>query len=487
MKENTKQQLQNAICVKDASKQFSIPHEKINTLRGAFVNVFRKKTFESFYALKDISFEVKKGEFFGIIGRNGSGKSTLLKILAGVYVTDKGKVEINGLISPFLELGIGFNSELSGRDNIYLNATVLGLTKKEIDEKFDSIVSFSELERFIDQKLKNYSSGMSVRLAFSVAIHANRDILLMDEVLAVGDANFQSKCLEEFNRYKEMGKTIILVTHDIATIQKYCDRAVLLRNGEIEMIGNPEEVVNEYICENLLEKEKQIIKEQDQEKSFFKPELQNFINKNLWLKQVGIKTILDIGANEGQFAEKITTLLPEAKIICFEPLQEPFEKLKRKFIENKNFSFFKIALGNKEGYQKIFRNEYSPSSSILKMKSAHKNAFDFARQEFEEEIKIGKLDNIMRQIKVEKPYLVKMDVQGYETEVIDGGIKVIENASLIILETSFIELYESAPLFDSIYEKLKALNFEYIGSMEQLLMPTDGKVLQQDSIFQKII
>ncbi|MEI8327606.1 MAG: ABC transporter ATP-binding protein [Candidatus Taylorbacteria bacterium] len=252
-----------AISVKSLSKQFVIPHEKTNSLKGAFVNIFRKNTYERFYALKDVSFEVKKGEFFGILGRNGSGKSTLLKILAGVYTPSSGAVKIGGLVSPFLELGIGFNPELSGRDNIYLNATVLGLCEKEIDAKFDSIVAFSELARFIDQKIKNYSSGMQVRLAFSVAIHANREILLMDEVLAVGDSNFQSKCLREFARYKEMGKTVILVTHDIATVQRYCDRAMLLRAGEVAMIGTAEEVGNEYIYQNMSDEEKRIVKEQE--------------------------------------------------------------------------------------------------------------------------------------------------------------------------------------------------------------------------------
>ena len=247
-----------AIKVERISKTFRIPHEKINSVRSAAANLFRHGGYEEFKALDDVSFEVKKGEFFGIIGRNGSGKSTLLKILAGIYSPDKGNVEIDGMISPFLELGIGFNPELSGRDNIYLNATVLGMTKKQIDAKFDSIVAFSELERFIDQKLKNYSSGMSVRLAFSVSIHANRDILLMDEVLAVGDSNFQSKCLEEFNRYKSAGKTVILVTHDIATVQRYCDRAMLLRNGKIVKIGKAEEVGNAYIYDNMSDEEKRM-------------------------------------------------------------------------------------------------------------------------------------------------------------------------------------------------------------------------------------
>ena len=268
-----------AIQVNNVSKTFKIPHEKVTSIRGAVVSglsklsfkgsqssAFGAKTYEEFKALDDVSFEVKRGEFFGIIGRNGSGKSTLLKILAGIYQPDKGKVKINGRISPFLELGIGFNPELSGRDNVYLNATVLGLTKKEIDEKFDSIVKFSELERFIDQKLKNYSSGMQVRLAFSVSIHANRDILLMDEVLAVGDSNFQSKCLSEFNKYKEAGKTVILVTHDIAIVQRYCDRAMLVRNGKIMKIGSAEEVGNEYVYQNMSDEERRMHAEQKAKK-----------------------------------------------------------------------------------------------------------------------------------------------------------------------------------------------------------------------------
>jgi len=241
-----------AISVQGVSKTFKIPHEKVSSIRGAVTGIFRDKSYEEFKALDDVSFEVKKGEFFGIIGRNGSGKSTLLKVLAGIYQADKGRVKVNGMISPFLELGIGFNPELSGRDNVYLNATVLGMTQKQIDEKFESIIAFSELERFIDQKLKNYSSGMQVRLAFSVSIHANRDILLMDEVLAVGDMNFQQKCLNEFNRYRNLGKTIILVTHDMKSVMEYCDRALLLQNGKVIRIGNPQAVSNEYLNQNTL-------------------------------------------------------------------------------------------------------------------------------------------------------------------------------------------------------------------------------------------
>jgi len=246
-----------AISVKNISKTFRIPHNKVSSVRGAFVRKLSSPFgrgqggFEEFKALDDVSFEVKKGEFFGIIGRNGSGKSTLLKILAGIYQANQGTVEIDGMISPFLELGIGFNPELSGRDNIYLNATVLGMTKKQIDAKFDSIVQFSELERFIDQKLKNYSSGMQVRLAFSVSIHANRDILLMDEVLAVGDSNFQSKCLKVFENYRDQNRTVVLVTHDLVSVERYCNRAMLVHNGKIEKIGDVKGVCEEYIKKNV--------------------------------------------------------------------------------------------------------------------------------------------------------------------------------------------------------------------------------------------
>jgi len=250
--------MMDVIRVQNLSKKFTIPHERIDTLKGAFVNLFRKKRFESFFALNGVSFTIHKGEFFGIIGRNGSGKSTLLKILAGVYTPDQGQVDIEGLISPFLELGIGFHPELSGRDNVYLNATVLGLTKKEIDAKFDSIVAFAELERFIDQKIKNYSSGMQVRLAFAVAINANREILLLDEVLAVGDANFRTKCLNEVDGYIKTGKTVILVTHDIEMVERYCGRALWLRDGKIQKIGPAREVVEEYTRQNSIEQEKNI-------------------------------------------------------------------------------------------------------------------------------------------------------------------------------------------------------------------------------------
>jgi len=248
-----------AIRVENLSKTFRIPHENRDTIRERLFNFRRKMTYETFKALDDISFEIRKGEVFGIIGRNGSGKSTLLKILAGIYTPDTGTVEVNGEISPFLELGVGLNPELSGKDNIYLNGTILGLSKKEIEKRYKSIVEFSELERFINLKLKNYSSGMQVRLAFSVSIHANKEILLMDEVLAVGDANFQAKCLSEFVKFRDSGKTVILVTHDTATVQRYCDRAMLLKNGSITKIGDPSEVASAYIYQNMSDEEKRLM------------------------------------------------------------------------------------------------------------------------------------------------------------------------------------------------------------------------------------
>jgi lipopolysaccharide transport system ATP-binding protein len=237
---------ETAIKVEGLSKVFRIPHERHKSLKSAVINGFKKKNFSSFEALKDINFEIKKGEFFGIIGKNGSGKSTLLKILAGIYAADGGNITINGKFSPFLELGVGFNPELTGRENIFLGGAILGLSKKEIEKKLDSIVIFSELEEFMDMKLKNYSSGMQVRLAFALSINVYAEILLMDEVLAVGDSNFQQKCLEEFKRYKKEGKTVLLVSHDISAVEKYCDRCLLLEKGNSLMVGDAKTVVEFY-------------------------------------------------------------------------------------------------------------------------------------------------------------------------------------------------------------------------------------------------
>ena len=236
-----------AISVQNVSKTFNIPHDKRTTLKEHFVHIFSRSSYEEFNALQNVSFDVKKGEFLGIIGANGSGKSTLLKTIAGIYTPSSGEVKVNGKVSPFLELGVGFDPELSGAENLYLNATVLGLSRKEIDARYRAIVEFAEMERFMDMKVKNYSSGMFVRLAFSVAIQVDADILIMDEVLAVGDARFQEKCFNVFRKFKEEGKTMVLVTHDVGSIRRFCDRCLYLKKGELVAQGEPEKVLENYL------------------------------------------------------------------------------------------------------------------------------------------------------------------------------------------------------------------------------------------------
>ncbi|MEX0934483.1 MAG: ABC transporter ATP-binding protein, partial [Candidatus Saccharimonadales bacterium] len=233
-----------AIKVEDLHKEFLLPRHKHTSLKEAFVGRFKRETgADTLHALKGVSFEIKKGEFFGVVGRNGSGKSTLLKTLAGVYYPTKGNMHINGKLVPFIELGVGFNPDLTGRDNVYLNGSLLGFSRKEISEMYDEIVDFSELERFMDQKLKNYSSGMQVRLAFSIAIRAQGDILLLDEVLAVGDDAFKRKCYNYFETMKnDANQTVVLVTHSMPIIQQYCDRALILKDGQVLEEGSPEKV-----------------------------------------------------------------------------------------------------------------------------------------------------------------------------------------------------------------------------------------------------
>lgn len=237
-----------AIRIEGVSKNFLLPHERRNSIKSTVVNSFKKrdKTVEVQHALSDISFEVKKGEFFGILGRNGSGKSTLLKILAEIYKPTEGEVSVNGKLVPFIELGVGFNPELTGRENVYLNGALLGFSKSEIDERYEDIVKFAELEDFMDQRLKNYSSGMQVRLAFSVATRADADILLIDEVLAVGDADFQRKCYDYFKSLKKLKKTVVFVSHDMSAIREFCDRAILIEKSKKVIEGSAEKVATEY-------------------------------------------------------------------------------------------------------------------------------------------------------------------------------------------------------------------------------------------------
>jgi ABC-2 type transport system ATP-binding protein len=239
---------ENTISVKHVSKSFLLPHEKKTSIKQAFTGIFHSSNrgFEHQRALDDINFEIKKGEFFGILGRNGSGKSTLLKILAGIYQPTKGKVETVGKLVPFIELGVGFNPELTGRENVFLNGALLGFTRAEIENMYDDIVAFAELDRFMDQKLKNYSSGMQVRLAFSVATRAKADILLIDEVLAVGDADFQKKCFEYFRKLKASDTTVVFVTHDMNAVREYCDRAVLIEKSKVVEIGKASKIASMY-------------------------------------------------------------------------------------------------------------------------------------------------------------------------------------------------------------------------------------------------
>lgn len=235
-----------AIKVHNLHKSFRLPTERASGLKQAIFNWLKGvKGYTEHQVLRGVSFEVKKGEFVGIVGRNGSGKSTLLKLLAQIYYPEQGNIEINGTLVPFIELGVGFNPELTGRENVYLNGALLGFSHKEVDAMYDEIVRFAELEPFMDAKLKNYSSGMQVRLAFSIAIRAKGDILILDEVLAVGDAEFQQKCNDYFASLHGE-QTVILVTHSMENVRRFCDRAILIENGEVATEGDPEVVAQAY-------------------------------------------------------------------------------------------------------------------------------------------------------------------------------------------------------------------------------------------------
>jgi ABC-type polysaccharide/polyol phosphate transport system ATPase subunit len=244
-----------ALAVEGFSKTFRIPHERTHTLKERALHPLRRATHERFEALRDVSFTVAQGEFFGVVGRNGSGKSTLLKCLAGIYRADDGHAWIRGRLSSFIELGVGFNMDLPARDNIRLNAVMLGLSGPQARAREDEIIAFAGLEEFRDLKIKNYSSGMLVRLGFSIMIHVDADVLLIDEVLAVGDAAFQQKCYEQFDRIRAEGRTVLFVTHDMGAVQRYCDRAVLLERGRVVALGDPARVAQEYLHLNFADRD----------------------------------------------------------------------------------------------------------------------------------------------------------------------------------------------------------------------------------------
>ncbi len=238
---------QPAVAARDVHKTFTIPEERTHTLKERVLHPFRRVGQEHLHALKGISFDVEPGEFFGIVGRNGSGKSTLLKCLAGIYRVDDGQIWVNGRMSTFIELGVGFNPDLAAFDNVVLNGIMLGLSPREARARYERVIEFAELEEFQDLKLKNYSSGMHVRLAFSVAIQVDAEVLLIDEVLAVGDAGFQQKCFDVFNRMRDEGRTIVFVTHDMSAVKRFCHRAMLLERGGIVALGDPEKVAERYL------------------------------------------------------------------------------------------------------------------------------------------------------------------------------------------------------------------------------------------------
>lgn len=274
-----------ALQISNVSKDFKLPTDGSNELKRVVINWLKGiKGYKKQQVLDNISFNVYKGDFFGIVGRNGSGKSTLLKVISGIYPPNSGKVNIKGSLIPFIELGVGFNPELTGKENVYLNGAMLGFTSKQIDQMYHDIVEFAELEDFMDQKLKNYSSGMQVRLAFSVAIKAQGDILVLDEVLAVGDEAFQKKCHDYFIKAKNEGKTIVLVTHDMSAVREFCNRAIFINKGKIEASGNPNDVANKY--SNLFRKE--YIKKMQAETGKSPEELGLSVNNQLSLVNIAI-------------------------------------------------------------------------------------------------------------------------------------------------------------------------------------------------------
>lgn len=237
---------ETAVTVNHVSKKFRLYHERNQSIKSAIMRG-RRSVHEDFWALKDVTFDVPTGSTFGLIGSNGSGKSTLLKCLAKIYYPEKGTIGYRGRIAALLEVGSGFHPELSGRENVFLNGSILGMSKKEITRKFDEIVDFSGVEQFIDQPVKNYSSGMYVRLGFAIAINVDPDVLVVDEVLSVGDADFQDKCRQKFVDFKEAGKTVVLVSHSMGQVQDMCDHAAWLRHGELVLMGDAKPTIKAYL------------------------------------------------------------------------------------------------------------------------------------------------------------------------------------------------------------------------------------------------
>ncbi|WP_026645471.1 ABC transporter ATP-binding protein [Bifidobacterium sp. AGR2158] len=281
--------------VNHVEKWFKLPTEQASGLKQAFINWTKGiKGYKKQQVLKDVTFQVHRGEFFGIVGRNGGGKSTLLKIISQIYYPNSGSVHVEGKLVPFIELGVGFNPELTGRENVYLNGALLGFTPEEVDAMYDDIVEFAELEDFMDQKLKNYSSGMQVRLAFSVAIKAQGDILVLDEVLAVGDEAFQRKCDDYFTKVRQdPTKTVILVTHDMSAVKRYCTRAMFIQNGEVAAIGDRETVSESYTLANLEAAQEENERKQQEARAHGREEYPNGLNERCpLLRTYGVSPLM---------------------------------------------------------------------------------------------------------------------------------------------------------------------------------------------------
>ncbi|MBA4318898.1 MAG: ATP-binding protein [Flavobacterium sp.] len=242
------------VTVERITKVFQIPHERTKTLFHQLTSIFRSTyNYEEFFALRDVSFQIERSEFLGIIGRNGSGKTTLLRILAGIYQPTSGRVKVEEEVTPFLEIGLGFQGDFAVRENIYINGALLGFSRKEIEKRFNNIIEFAELENFRDIKLNKLSAGMQVRLAFAIAIQSDAPILIVDEVIAVGDTIFQKKCRELFWEYKKQGRTVIFVSHDLASVKEYCDRVIVFHEGKVANEGNTEEMIKYYQEKILLQ------------------------------------------------------------------------------------------------------------------------------------------------------------------------------------------------------------------------------------------
>lgn len=355
------------VVVRDVTKTFKIPVEASSGMKQKLVNYFKgRKGYREFTPLDDISFTIHEGEFFGIVGRNGSGKSTLLKTIAKIYSPTLGSVEVNGSLIPFIELGVGFNPELTGRENIFLNGALLGFSHQEMEAMYDEIVEFAELGDFMEERLKNYSSGMQVRLAFSIAIRAQGDILLLDEVLAVGDEAFQKKCFDYFESLKDNKKTVIFVSHDMNAVQRFCSRALIIEKGKIKLIGSPTDIADEYREDNF----KSIQKAQEKAKT----------DKSLQLKEVEISISEDVANKRMVF--RISHELQQHKDIYYgiSILKDGFTVAE---INSKNFdhtekSFIEYVLDASV----LNPGSYELSAAVLSRKNAKPLAITIKRKPF---------------------------------------------------------------------------------------------------------